>query len=592
LGGWTSSANASGAPELSPLASADEFTADNSAILEDSLSQIFCGQFEGDAPLETTPDTVALNISWVFKTVAGPPGVTESRPEAPVEITPEPAPDALPADIEATPAPDGGAGSSGDIAPIDPSADQPSEVAPEAQPEPPVSDPESTPVSEPAPEPAPETTPEPTPAPEPTPEPEPAPVPESQPEPAPAAESSPAAWLFHLVRLAFAQEVPVSENINAEQPVAEEAPAQESILPEETTEASGAESETSTEAGAVESGIPVEEPVVSEDVTVDAEDAPADAEDITAIETDPQQKNLLDVRYSTDGENWKSLGTIGESNWQEVQLAVPITSWEELKVLQISVVSLPVSDIEPVVYLDGMSLTVNYTSLPPDPYPAPDTARGDIFLSHVTYETNTVALVARPVPGQSPASESTETATTTEAVTTTEAATTTEAVTTTEQEVFGDIPTADAPAADEPPQDEIELATTTENIVVPEATSTTLSFPPVPPGVDTSSMIKELWVRDDISMGWTRVAGQELLAEDPNIHFEYGNIFWLGPEGKTIWRFNPSSKSYDSVSVSEGEVPTLRFGDEASGQQELIFDQDEPQPIRFEEVKIETDAIQ
>lgn len=283
LGGWINPANAAGAPELPLSAKENEFTADNSAILNDSISQIFCGGFGGDAPENSLPLAAILNISWVFKTAPGPEGITQSDPEVagtstPAEIDPSIASSTVPEPSEI-------------LGPSDVPITEETPSEPELEPEP-VSIPE--PVTESIPEPSPEPVSAPAPAPE--------------PEPAPAAE--PTSQLWSPVRLAFAQEMDPA-------------------------------------------------------TTSDSETIPdtSDSEDIVPIEeTDPAQRDILEVNYSIGGETWQTLGTVSESGWQGARFGISINSWDDLKNLQISIASLPVSDAAPVVYLDGLSLMVVYGS--------------------------------------------------------------------------------------------------------------------------------------------------------------------------------------------------------------------------------------
>src|SRR3989344_11757 len=82
LGGWSYVENAAGAPQLVPEAAIEEFTADNSAILNDSVSQIFCGQFEGDIPEAAVPISVTLDLSLALKTTEE--SVATEQPEVPI----------------------------------------------------------------------------------------------------------------------------------------------------------------------------------------------------------------------------------------------------------------------------------------------------------------------------------------------------------------------------------------------------------------------------------------------------------------------------------------------------------------------------
>lgn len=508
LGGWTNSANAAGAPELSPPAPADDFTADNSAILENSLSQIFCAEFSGEIPADSVPIAATLSISWSFKTVSGPAAVSQSdRPEDGSSGEADP-PETAPAAETASSTPE-----------APPTAGPESQNAPTVNETP--TEPPRVDEAPPAPEPAPETAPI-VPA-----EPEPDPAPPAASEPDPAADAGPAAWISHFVRQVFAQETPEPQ---------EDAAAPQEIVTDSATGNGGSEAITGAE------------------TTAGAETASSSEE----VAEEPEQRDILEVRYSVDGENWQSLGMIGETNWQNARFPVPLTTWNDIKNLQITILSLPVSDVAPIVYLDGVVLTVDHqpSNLPPDPYPWPDPARGDVFLKELSYEGNTAVLVARPTYPVAVVTAAT-TADTTPTTTDTAATVSTTAPT-------------ETPAGD---------ATTTLDVTL---THDSNDIVPVP-----DDSIIQLWVRDDVSLGWTLIAGEELLAEDPKLRFEYGSIFWIGPDDGTAWRFNPLSKAYESISTSRGAPPTLFFGNEATEPQALIFE-DPDQPLHFEEVKTET----
>src|SRR6185369_16475310 len=122
LGGWQYPENAAGRPETAPDAAADSFTAANSAVLGNTVSQMFCGNFEGDIPQGSAPQKVILKIFWTLKEGSSsssapgsldPPIVVEAStstdlpttsipsvaPSIPEEATPVPA-------VSGTPAPE------------------------------------------------------------------------------------------------------------------------------------------------------------------------------------------------------------------------------------------------------------------------------------------------------------------------------------------------------------------------------------------------------------------------------------------------------------------------------------------------------
>jgi len=366
LGGWSYVENAAGAPELPPEAALDEFTADNSAVLNDAISQIFCGQFEGDIPEAAVPISVTLDLSLALKTAEE--SVLTEQPEVPISTGGEPpiASTTIIIDISS---------SSADESPAEPAAssvpdgtDAPTEPAPNDTSVP--TEPEATPEPAPA-EPA-TVEPEPAPAPEPAPEPVPEPQPEPEPEPPPAeTELSPGAWLFRMIHLAFAQEAPAEpEPAPAEPEPTLEQPAPEESQPEPETAPTEEPSQTTE---------PIEEPPI--ETPPDAAPAPTSSEpEITPEESGvsttttadiepeatssapviPVGEDILEVRYSVDGETWQTLGTVNEFEWRNVKFTIPLASWEDLQKMQISLVSLPVAEVAPVVYLDGMSLAIDY----------------------------------------------------------------------------------------------------------------------------------------------------------------------------------------------------------------------------------------
>lgn len=63
LGGWKNPAHAEGAPEVSSD-DPDAYTDDNAATLEGALSQIYCGEYVGELPIDTTHTRIALKFSW------------------------------------------------------------------------------------------------------------------------------------------------------------------------------------------------------------------------------------------------------------------------------------------------------------------------------------------------------------------------------------------------------------------------------------------------------------------------------------------------------------------------------------------------
>ncbi|TSC90960.1 MAG: S-layer-like domain-containing protein [Parcubacteria group bacterium Licking1014_17] len=72
--------------------------------------------------------------------------------------------------------------------------------------------------------------------------------------------------------------------------------------------------------------------------------------------------DIIEVFYTTDGENWTRLGTVNNQNRQNVSFEINLDSLDKIADLQIMVSSLPTLDSNSVVYLDSMWLEVEYSS--------------------------------------------------------------------------------------------------------------------------------------------------------------------------------------------------------------------------------------
>jgi len=60
---------------------------------------------------------------------------------------------------------------------------------------------------------------------------------------------------------------------------------------------------------------------------------------------------------------------------------------------------------------------------------------------------------------------------------------------------------------------------------------------------------------------WRFVAEDKILSDNPRIIFSEDGLFWAGENDENVWRFNPLSGSYESVSRIPGESTELPFDD-------------------------------
>lgn len=76
---------------------------------------------------------------------------------------------------------------------------------------------------------------------------------------------------------------------------------------------------------------------------------------------------LVEVLYTLDGVDWKSLGFVDKDSFDNTQFKIPIeevATWEDVSKIQISVRSVPILDgTTPVIYLDSMWIEAGYEHL-------------------------------------------------------------------------------------------------------------------------------------------------------------------------------------------------------------------------------------
>ena len=79
------------------------------------------------------------------------------------------------------------------------------------------------------------------------------------------------------------------------------------------------------------------------------------------------EEDHLEVRYSTDNENWHVLDAIPWGAPLSGTLHLPITSWDELEHLQVSVRAVRAGEPDRTILLDGFSLAVQYRNPAEEP---------------------------------------------------------------------------------------------------------------------------------------------------------------------------------------------------------------------------------
>lgn len=106
-----------------------------------------------------------------------------------------------------------------------------------------------------------------------------------------------------------------------------------------------------------------EEQGITENQNINEEEDISETEDEEGIDTiDALPNTIIEVQYTLDGTEWKSLGYVSEIN-NDIQFELPIEEFEniaDLERLQIALRTLSSFDVTPKIYLDSMWLEVEY----------------------------------------------------------------------------------------------------------------------------------------------------------------------------------------------------------------------------------------
>ncbi|HVM76704.1 MAG TPA: hypothetical protein VMU07_00950 [Candidatus Paceibacterota bacterium] len=182
------------------------------------------------------------------------------------------------------------------------------------------------------------------------------------PPPPPTTDPSsppPSSWLYHLIPVAFADSV-------SSTPIAT------------STATSGLSLVVATSVTGVPSTATLPAPI-----TVNTQSF----QNIVLPSSTPD--DFLGIVYSTDGVTWQPLVDIHEDNWQTSRYDLPITSWDELKHLQVAFVGLGQAN-PPKIYLDAVGVEVSYIDTPEamtTVTPAPDDQSVDASSTDVQSES-------------------------------------------------------------------------------------------------------------------------------------------------------------------------------------------------------------
>ena len=310
LGGWENVHNAEGEPQVSDNNSAS-FNEQNSAYLNNRISQIFCGNFKGALPQNTKPQKIMVRLSWAVgdKTALSEVSGTEMSSAASVETSPS-------------------ASTSSDVFLIDLNEDFSSSAR---NAENPILNGQNAGTS--------------------------TDVSSSTPieEPAVSADAV----------------VPVADAVSVEDV---SLPAEDTVSTEDANSAETSADnpiEVSMPDEVPDTSVPQDDPPEQVDSPTSflnfltPKAYAVDQIDETAAAVDD---SVFTILYTLDGKSWNSLGSVTRSEIGNKEFEIPtdnIQNWEDLSNVQINIQSAVILEQDLTVYLDGISLDVSYDEVSP-----------------------------------------------------------------------------------------------------------------------------------------------------------------------------------------------------------------------------------
>ncbi len=310
LGGWQNVSHAEGEPQIEDN-EVSQFNAENSAFLKNRVSQLYCGEFEGEIPEgNEKQQRIKLKFSWaaISEATTDAAGVIEIKGDSHDENSQDEDEGVIILDNK-----DADTQTESGFT-IDPGEDFSNSSLNSIVD--PVTSPNSegdsgAPATEPASEPAPAAE---TPAP--------------APEPAPASEGAAAESSISFLDFLFLKP-------------------KQALAIEQELETSNTAPTTTTPA--VIENLPTENTASTTEPTAEA----------PVLEND----GLLEVLYTINGSDWKTLGIVKSTDLKDAEFELPLedfVSWEDLSRLQVSLRSPSFADSNITTYVDSMWLEVAY----------------------------------------------------------------------------------------------------------------------------------------------------------------------------------------------------------------------------------------
>lgn len=235
---------------------------------------------------------------------------------------------------------------------------------------------------------------------------------------------------------------------------------------------------------------------------------------------------LAEVVYAFRGEPEKVLGILGSSNRGAASFVLPASELRSRTDLHGLVVTVRrvylLDDLLPDVIVDAAWLAVERGQPEPETLYPPDTARGDILIFEAIEGDYHARLVLRNPAPPAPSTGS------------------------------GGLLEGQDDGADQ------------AGARFPLAVSR--------PTAGSASWLRELWLWHEPSLGWTRVAIDDSMAPEPDIHLMDGQLFWIGPRDGALWHFHPLANATDSASSSASGSIILDYAAGTGERRRALFD--------------------
>jgi hypothetical protein len=340
LGGWKNPDLVTGPPDVR-TAEAAVYTEDNSAVLKNTQTQLFCGGFSGTIPENVDRTKISVRFSW--EAVGGDDYKSDSSKNNDSDD-----PGELEVKEETVTA------SSSDEA-----ASTTENIAPEIL----------------IPEEAPDT-----------------PQVQEEPRTEQATEPETASILPWFVSVAQAEEVEMEEQVKVEDDrdlVIEDETVMEVGLAEDSLKVNATNTASSTKADD-------QEEIIASTTASTTESKKADTI-LRAVNNEDKDNALFEVLFTTDNEVWHVLGYVPRIN-NDIQFELPLDmfdSVDDFDQLQISLKTLERFDDTPTIYLDSMWVEVSYVDAGQDPLSPPGSLPGDIVVRKVSTEESSLVTVFR-----------------------------------------------------------------------------------------------------------------------------------------------------------------------------------------------------